>query len=125
MKSGKHQIIPSGISAILIYIVGIIIRFLLHIFLLFMFIIEAAEIFWLVNFPAQSILSVTFKKMVSFSIGLLVEFSILKRIIKPIGNIKAPDATLSRTKKSCHYACSLELLYFRLQRKYCVFYLGV
>ena len=67
-KSGKHQSISDGISAVLIFVVVVIIRFILHLSVFFLFLLESATVFCLVNKPACRMFSLTFTPMVSFFI---------------------------------------------------------
>ena len=79
------------------------------------------------NYPVRSMTSVTFTQMVSFSILFLVELSILRISLHPIGNIMDPVTALSRNNIFCLGDCCpiIKLLYFSLQCKYWVLYIGV
>ena len=127
MNSGKRPIIPSGISVILIYLVGVIIGFLLPILIFFLFLLDHATIFWIVYYPARSMIYANLTAMVSFSIWFLVEFSIIMRSIHPIGDLMSPAVDLYGNSIFClgECFCSLEFLYLSLKCKYWVFYLGV
>ena len=78
----------------MIYVAGVIISFIVPIFIFFMFILEAETIFWLVNYTKRSILYLTSTAMVSFFISFLVEVSIIRRSLYPIGNLAAPITAL-------------------------------
>ena len=125
VKVGKHHRIPSRLASILISVIGFIIVFILPVLIFFLFILEAATLLWLVNYPAWSMFSVTFTAMVSISLLFLIEFSIFRRIICTIGNLSAPAAALSKNNLFClgSCLCSLEFLYLGLQLKHWVFYL--
>ena len=50
---GQHHKSPSRLDIILIYIIGFIIRFLLPMFFLFVFLLEATTGLFLVNYPSR------------------------------------------------------------------------
>ena len=86
---------------------------------------EALTVISLVDHPAQTMLSMTLTPMVSFSIGFLGYLSILRISLCPLGCLTALSVGLSSTKFLSFFYCSLDIIYFSLQRKYWVLYLGV
>ena len=125
MKGGRHHRTPSELAIVLVSVVGIIIGFILPVFIFFLFILESTTVIWIVNQPERIMLSVTLKPMVSFPIGFIGEFSILRRSLCPLGYLMVTTAALSGTKLFSLGHCSLELLYYLLQHKYWVLHLGV
>ena len=99
--------------------------FLYSYYLCFFFSSCQSYVLWIVQSRACSPLSS--HQWYIFSIWLFVDFSILRRILHPIGNITSPYAPFSGNNIFCldYCFCSLEFLYFILKCKYLVFYLGV
>ena len=124
-KGGKHHRIAAGISVTLILVVGFIIGFINHFIIFFMFLCKAAIVLRIVNNTVWILIYVNITTMISFSIGLIGEFHILRMIIHPLGYLTAPTDTLYITKILSLGDCRLELFYFSLKRKYQVLYLGV
>ena len=90
-----------------------------------MFLCKAAIVLRIVNNTVWILIYVNITTMISFSIGLIGEFHILRMIIHPLGYLTAPTDALYITKILSLGDCRLEVFYLSLKRKYWVLYLGV